>query len=64
MLYFTNDLGQRVVEESWILIILAIKIAAVLGIICLLRHLYQRYQHTKDLMMSKQEVKEVQASGW
>lgn len=37
---------------------LALRIAAVLLIIALLDYLYQRWQHEKDLRMSKEEVKE------
>jgi len=44
---------------AWDLVFkLAIRLAAVLLILSLIDYAYQRYRHTKDLKMTKQEVKE------
>jgi len=52
------DLTQRVATESWTIFIMVIKLVSVLLIIAFADFLYQRFQHTKDMMMTKQEVKE------
>ena len=57
-LMITQDLASRFVDLSWLLVLLGLKIAATLAIIAAFDFLYQRYQHGKDMMMSKQEVKD------
>jgi flagellar biosynthetic protein FlhB len=53
-----HDLTQRMAVECWVIFVLVVKIAAVLFLIAAADFIYQRYQHTQDLMMTKQEVKE------
>jgi flagellar biosynthetic protein FlhB len=53
-----DDLGYRIAADSWMLFLLALKLASAVAIIAALDFVYQRYQHTRDLMMTKQEVKE------
>jgi flagellar biosynthetic protein FlhB len=57
-LTLSRDLAQRFVGESWILWILAMILAGCLMAIGIFDMLYQRFQHHKDLMMTKQEIKE------
>jgi flagellar biosynthetic protein FlhB len=52
------DVGRRLAHEAWILWSLFLTLALVLAAIALLDLLYQRWQHHRDLMMTKQEVKE------
>ena len=52
------DLQTRFADLAWILILLGLKLAAVLLVIATFDFLYQRYQHRRDLMMTKQEVKD------
>jgi flagellar biosynthesis protein FlhB len=56
--YINLDLGKRMASESWALFMLAFKLAAVLALIAFGDFVYQRIQHTRDLMMTKQEIKE------
>jgi flagellar biosynthetic protein FlhB len=58
MVTMKHDLAERVGVESWAIFVLLMKLAGVLAAIALADFLYQRYQHTQDLMMTKQEVKE------
>jgi flagellar biosynthesis protein FlhB len=53
-----HDAAERMALESWGIFVLVIKLAAVLFIIAAGDFIFQRYQHTQDLMMTKQEVKE------
>ena len=55
---YTLDLRQRLAHDVWMFMELAIVLAAVLAIIAIFDFMYQRFQHTRDLMMTKQEVKE------
>lgn len=57
-LYHSFDLATRFADAGWLIILLALKLAGVLGIVALFDFLYQRWQMNKDLMMTKQEVKE------
>lgn len=52
------DFRQRTAAESWLIYLLVMKLAALLAIIAAADFLYQRFQHTRDLMMTKQELKE------
>jgi flagellar biosynthetic protein FlhB len=58
MVTMKRDAAERLAVESWAIFVLVIKIAAVLFIIAAGDFLFQRYQHTQDLMMTKQEIKE------
>lgn len=55
---YGGDLDSRWVELCWLLLILGFKLAGSLGIIAAADYLYQRFQHTRDLMMTKQEIKD------
>jgi flagellar biosynthetic protein FlhB len=57
-LYHNFDLRSRFAESGWLIILLALKLAGVLGVVAFFDFLYQRWQMTKDMMMTKQEVKE------
>ena len=56
--YITGDLGGRLAHESWWLFILGMKLSITLGVVAAADFIYQRWQHHRDLMMTKQEVKE------
>ena len=56
--YITGDLGARLAHESWWLFVLGLKLSATLGIVAAADFMYQRWQHHRDMMMTKQEVKE------
>ena len=56
--YVTGDLGARLANESWWIFLIGLKLALTLGIVGAIDILYQRFQHHRDLMMTKQEVKE------
>ncbi len=58
MNFFTLDLDARMSSDVWIFMQLAFLLASVLAIIAIADFIYQRFQHTKDLMMTKQEVRE------
>lgn len=58
MITMKRDAAERLAVESWTIFVLVVKLAAVLVIIAAGDFLFQRYQHTQDLMMTKQEVKE------
>lgn len=58
MITMKRDAAERLAVESWVIFMLVVKIAAVLFIIAAGDFLFQRYQHTQDLMMTKQEIKE------
>jgi len=58
MIVMKRDVAERMAVESWGIFVLVIKLAAVLFIIAAGDFLFQRYQHTQDLMMTKQEIKE------
>jgi flagellar biosynthetic protein FlhB len=58
MLIMKRDAAERLAVESWAIFVLVIKLSAVLFIIAAGDFLFQRYQHTQDLMMTKQEIKE------
>jgi flagellar biosynthetic protein FlhB len=53
-----TDLRQRLTLESHQLLVLGLTLAAVLGLIAAVDYTYQRWQHIRDLKMTKQEVKE------
>jgi flagellar biosynthesis protein FlhB len=56
--YITGDLGTRLANETWWIFLIGLKLALTLGIVGATDLLYQRFQHHRDLMMTKQEVKE------
>jgi flagellar biosynthesis protein FlhB len=58
MLTVKRDAAERLAVEAWVIFVLVIKLAAVLFLIAAADFLFQRWQHTQDLMMTKQEVKE------
>ncbi|HEX3132780.1 MAG TPA: flagellar biosynthesis protein FlhB [Planctomycetota bacterium] len=58
MITMKHDAAERVGVESWCIFVLVMKLAAVLFIIAAGDFIFQRYQHTQDLMMTKQEIKE------
>ncbi len=58
MLYFNGELAQRLAHDSGVLLTEALKMAAVLALIAAGDYAYQRYQHVRDMMMTKQEVKD------
>ncbi len=58
LFYFKDNLEEHVVQEVWMLLLLALKLTGVLLVVAGLDFLYQRYQHTRDLMMTKQEIKD------
>ena len=58
MIVMKRDAAERMAIETWGIFILVIKLASVLFIIAAGDFLFQRYQHTQDLMMTKQEIKE------
>ena len=58
MTYVKSDLTQRVASESWTIYVLVMKLASVLALIAAGDYIFQRFQHTNDLMMTKQEIKE------
>jgi len=58
MIVMKRDVAERMAVESWGIFVLVMKLAAVLFIIAAGDFLFQRYQHTQDLMMTKQEIKE------
>ena len=53
-----DDLGQRLARDAWLLFLLGMSICAALGVIAGIDVLYQRWQHTRDLMMTRDEVKQ------
>ncbi len=53
-----TDVRSQLAHECWWLWTIAIKLAVILAAIATADFLYQRWQHTRDLMMTKQEVKE------
>lgn len=57
-LVFDGDIAERVADKVWVLFFLAMKLAGVLAIIAIIDVIYQRWQHHKDMKMTKQEVKE------
>jgi flagellar biosynthetic protein FlhB len=58
MLTVKRDAAERLAVESWGIFVLVMKLAAVLFVIAAADFLFQRWQHTQDLMMTKQEIKE------
>lgn len=57
-LFFNFAVEQRLDDTMGLLIGLAFKLIGVLALIAMADFLYQRFQHNKELRMSKQEVKE------
>ena len=55
---FSLEIEGGMTDTVWMLMLLAMKLAAVLGIIAALDYMYQKFQHQRDLMMTKQEVKD------
>jgi flagellar biosynthetic protein FlhB len=53
-----SDIGERMTRDSWLIFALVIKLVAVLAIIAAADYIYQRIQFIRDLMMTKQEVKD------
>jgi flagellar biosynthetic protein FlhB len=51
-------IGYRFGVELSSLLGIALRLVAMMAIVAVIDFLYQRFQHTKDLMMTKQEVKE------
>ncbi len=58
MVTVDGDFLGRTAAESWLIFALVMKIAGLLGIIAAIDFLFQRWQHTRDQMMTKQELKE------
>jgi flagellar biosynthesis protein FlhB len=58
MVVMKRDAAERMAIEAWGIFVLVIKLASVLFIIAAGDFIFQRYQHTQDLMMTKQEIKE------
>ena len=58
MVTMKHDLAERMSVESWGIFVMIVKLASVLFIIAAGDFIFQRIQHTKDLMMTKQEIKE------
>lgn len=56
--YFDFDVAKRTANDFDLVWWLGIKLAAVLALIAAADFIYQRWQHTQELMMTKQEVKE------
>ncbi|MCX8039999.1 MAG: flagellar biosynthesis protein FlhB [Planctomycetota bacterium] len=52
------ELAQRVADDSWAMWTLAMALSAALLVIGVFDLLYQRWQHIRDHMMTKQELKE------
>ncbi len=57
-LYYDLDPAARFADTMWLLVTLALRLVGVMAVVAVADFLYQRYQHSKDLMMTKQEVKE------
>lgn len=57
-LQIDDRIGQRFAAELAMLFTLALRLVGVMVAIAVVDYIYQRYQHTKDLKMTKQEVKE------
>ena len=55
---FSFNLRGRLANDAAVFMELAFILAAVIAVIAIFDFLYQRFQHTRDLMMTKQEVKE------
>jgi flagellar biosynthetic protein FlhB len=53
-----GDVGERLAHDAWLIFALVIKLVAVLLIIAAADYIYQRIQFIRDLMMTKQEVKD------
>jgi flagellar biosynthesis protein FlhB len=58
MVAIRADVMNTMVAESWAIFVMVMKLIAILVIIAAGDFIYQRYQHTQDLMMTKQEIKE------
>ncbi len=58
MLQITPEVGARFAADAHALLWIAIKLISVLITAGAADFIYQRWQHTQDLMMTKQEVKE------
>jgi flagellar biosynthetic protein FlhB len=52
------ETGQLIAAASWLIWLLALKIAIMLLILGVLDYAYQKWQHLQDMKMTKQEVKE------
>jgi flagellar biosynthetic protein FlhB len=53
-----HDLRARLGDDAWILFLLGLWVVGALSLIAFGDFLFQRFQHTKDLMMTRQELKE------
>ncbi len=58
MVYISPDIGLRFADDAHGLWWLGMKLSLVLAAIGAADFMYQRYQHVRDLMMTKQEVKD------
>jgi flagellar biosynthetic protein FlhB len=58
LLLSENDTNQIASYLVWILLIIALKVAAALVIIALLDLMYQRWKHMQDLKMTDQEIRD------
>jgi flagellar biosynthesis protein FlhB len=56
--YVTTALAKRLGDSCWGMFVLAMKIIVVLALIAAGDYIFQRFQHIRDLMMTKQEIKE------
>lgn len=54
----TMTLGAATAASAHMTFMLALKLAALLVILALLDYAFQKYQHTKDMRMTKQEVRQ------
>ena len=52
------NLEAQLIDGAWLMFQVGMTLSLVLALIAALDFLYQRFQHDKDLRMSKQEVKE------
>ncbi|MBA3846317.1 MAG: flagellar biosynthesis protein FlhB [Planctomycetes bacterium] len=57
-IFVRGDLSGRLASEAKEMWELAMTLAAVLASVALGDYIFQRFQHTRDLMMTKQEIKE------
>jgi flagellar biosynthetic protein FlhB len=55
---FKPDLAERFAAVCWMILLFGIILVAVLLVVAICDMVYQRWQHHKDMMMTKQEIKE------
>lgn len=57
-IHFKADIAQQFADMSWTALLFVIQLVAVLLVVAIGDFIYQRWQHHKDMMMTKQEIKE------